>query len=218
MSTKIYSAYKIKEGVNFTQLMQINYQIKEQIVTCFVNKVSLILATKVNKIMNNLEESKCNDKFSESVRALIERIINNKDYPHPEKNLYHRLYDDLKDSLKDMYGFNKAEIVYIPHNDDIFAMFFGSYEYETYVANNDNFTDYHYQNQSDKPDNITDEEWEQREKDWEEAIGPDYVPINHGMLFTFLDHDSYDIERKLSEAFESAMEKVEEIKAKKQKG
>gem|GEM_PF-5560810 len=31
MSTKIYSAYKLKEGINLMQLMQINYQIKGSI-------------------------------------------------------------------------------------------------------------------------------------------------------------------------------------------
>ena len=40
---------------------------------------------------------------------------------------------------------------------------------------------YHYQNQCDKPDDISDEEWNKRESDWNTAIGPDYIPANHGL-------------------------------------
>ena len=62
MSTKIYSAYKLKEGINLMQLMQINYQIKEQIISDFISRISITLAVKVDKIMNNLEESAKNEK------------------------------------------------------------------------------------------------------------------------------------------------------------
>ena len=94
MSTKIYSAYKLKEGINLMQLMQINYQIKEQIISDFVSRVSITLAVKVDKIMNNLEESAKNEKYSEAVRNTIHRIIKN-ECETPELALYFRLYDDL---------------------------------------------------------------------------------------------------------------------------
>ena len=215
MSTKIYSAYKLKEEINLMQLMQINYQIKEQIISDFISRISITLAVKVDKIMNNLEESAKNEKYSEAVRNTIHRIMKN-ECETPELALYFRLYDDLSSAFKDI-SIEQAKMVYIPHNDDIFAMFFSSYRYEKYILQNDNFSDYHYQNQTDQPEDISDEEWEQRKKDWDEAIGPDYIPINHGMLFTFLDYESYDVEKRMIQEFDNAMEKVKEIKAKKQK-
>lgn len=210
MSTKIYSAYKLKEGISFMQLMQINYQIKEQIISDFVSRVSITLAVKVDKIMNNLEESAKNEKYSESVRNTINRIIK-KESEKPEFALYFRLYDELATKLKDQ-PIEQAKIIYIPHNNDIFAMFFGSYHYERFIMQNENFSDYHYQNQTDQPEDISDEEWKQREKDWDEAIGPDYIPVNHGMLFTFLDYESYEVEKKTIQEFDNAMEKVKKAK------
>lgn len=41
------------------------------------------------------------------------------------------------------------------------------------------FTDWHYQNQADKPEEIKDEEWAEREKDWEFLN----VPADDGFLF-----------------------------------
>ena len=210
MSTKIYSAYKLKEGINFMQLMQINYQMKEQIISDFVSRISITLAVKVDKIMNNLEESAKNETYSEAVRNTIHRIMKN-ECETPEFDLYFRLYDDLSSEFKD-FSIEQAKMVYILHNDDIFAMFFGSYRYEKYILQNDNFSDYHYQNQTDRPEDISDEEWQQREKYWDEAIGPDYIPINHGMLFTFLDYDSYDVEKRIIQEFDNAMEKVKALK------
>lgn len=185
MSTKIYSAYKLKEGINLMQLMEINYQIKEQIISDFVSRISITLAVKVDKIINKSEKS--------------------------ELALYLRLYDELATKLKDK-PIEQAKIMYIPHNNDIFAMFFGSYHYERLIMQNENFSDYHYQNQTDQPEDISDEEWEQRKKDWDEAIGPDYIPVNHGMLFTFLDFESYDVEKKMIQEFDNAMEKVKALK------
>ena len=49
------------------------------------------------------------------------------------------------------------------------------------VENLPYLADYHYQNQVDKPESISDEEWEQRKNDWEKALGSDGIPARHGM-------------------------------------
>lgn len=41
--------------------------------------------------------------------------------------------------------------------------------------------DYAYWNNSDQPDGISDEQWAARRDDWERALGPDWVPANHGV-------------------------------------
>ena len=212
MSTKIYSAYKVNKNIDLTKLMQINYQIKEQIVSDFVNRMSIGLAKTVIKITNNLESSAKNEKYSESIRTLITKMLNNENNyaKMGEHLLYVYLWDEFSAKVKDNPDYS-AKILYIPHNDDILAMFFGPYLYEKYIFDNDNFSDYHYQNQTDKPDDITDEDWEQREQDWSEAIGPDYIPINHGLEFTFLDCQSVDIDVRMSKEYDNAMKKLKEI-------
>lgn len=59
-------------------------------------------------------------------------------------------------------------------------MYFGNTDIRRFIENHEMFEDYHYQNQCDKPDDISDEEWDKRESDWNDAIGPDYIPANHG--------------------------------------
>ena len=64
--------------------------------------------------------------------------------------------------------------------------------YKILFEDTENIADYHYQNQTDEPDNISDAEWKRRAKDWDKAIGPDYIPLNHGMEFTLLDYDNVE--------------------------
>ena len=49
--------------------------------------------------------------------------------------------------------------------------------------------DYHYQNQTDQPENISDEEWEQRCRDWQKAI-PSMVPSKDGMVIELTNCDT----------------------------
>jgi len=51
------------------------------------------------------------------------------------------------------------------------------------------FIDYHYQNQADRPKNITAREWKKRQKAWDEAIG-DHPPALRGFTMTLLDRFS----------------------------
>lgn len=50
----------------------------------------------------------------------------------------------------------------------------------------DFISEYYYQNSTDKPDSYTEEEWDLRRDDWDQAIGCD-TPRNRGLCFTFTD-------------------------------
>lgn len=53
------------------------------------------------------------------------------------------------------------------------------------------FADYHYQNQSDQPEDVTNKEWKQREKTWDRILGRSNmlfcrdIPANAGFVFEF---------------------------------
>lgn len=70
------------------------------------------------------------------------------------------------------------------------CMIFAGNEFYNYLANQPELKDYHYQNQTDKPDEISKKAWDRRRDDWDKAIGPDYIPINHGLSITLLDPES----------------------------
>ena len=78
------------------------------------------------------------------------------------------------------FDFNCSMLV-IPLEDKQLIMVFGNDDLTEVVKQQPWLSDYHYQNQTDHPAHISEEEWEERKKTWEQAIGPDYLPINHGM-------------------------------------
>lgn len=51
--------------------------------------------------------------------------------------------------------------------------------------------DYHYQNQVEKPEYISDEDWEQRRKDWDKVL-PSGVPSNDGLIVNLTNASTYD--------------------------
>ncbi len=78
------------------------------------------------------------------------------------------------------YSSLKAILQIIPHGEDILMMYFGNHDIFREINIMEYFDDYHYQNQTDRPEEISNEEWDKRKKDWDEAIGPDYIPADHG--------------------------------------
>lgn len=79
----------------------------------------------------------------------------------------------------------------VPMETKTLAMFFGSPMLRDYLESRHDFlTDYHYQNQTDRPENISEEEWNLREKDWDKAIGPDYIPSQHGFAVDLFNTDN----------------------------
>lgn len=99
------------------------------------------------------------------------------------------------------FGYSpKNELVAFPQDNRMLFIVFGK-QIERILADGTNETflrkwrikDYHYQNQTDIPEEITDEEWKQREKDWDEVM-PSGVPAIDGISITLT--DIYDLERK----------------------
>ena len=84
----------------------------------------------------------------------------------------------------------KSSLLVIPCDSKLLAMTFGNSLLNDTLVDNLNLEDYHYQNQTDKPDDISSKVWETRRKTWHKAIGPDYIPINHRFEFHLVD-DNY---------------------------
>lgn len=49
--------------------------------------------------------------------------------------------------------------------------------------------EYHYQNQTDQPDDVSDKEWNQRKRDWDKALPGFGMPAREGYSFEILDND-----------------------------
>ena len=97
----------------------------------------------------------------------------------PKKFAKYPLYDINRDMIEDsgiLFDYH-CDICLYPLADRILGQVFsGRKEYTKIWFEYDGIVDYHYQDQTDIPENITNEEWEQRRKDWDTAL-PDDNPI-----------------------------------------
>jgi len=201
MSTKIYDAFILDKSIkNLNDIAKFNQTLKEEIEKDAICKITLAAAKRIQTIYDlysfygDTIFRKKNINLKEEQKKAIKYLIDNKDKKEDDK-LRHLYFDEIYDNypkvikeLEDISKLHKVEILYFPCGRKILAMIFGDRDYFNHFYNNELLKDYHYQNQTDRPEGITAAEYRQRDKDWEKAIGPDYIPINHGLGFTLLNY------------------------------
>lgn len=213
MSTKIYNAFivKAKNPTSISTLMNIAQNTRHKILNAFQDNFGETVLIRMFKIIDLVafygDDILKMDKFSQlddNHKELIQKWITIKN-THPDNDdaerhlmLWFAAVDSMTTSLKKLENEyhesnHKAKMMFIPCGRKTLGMFFGDYSYyKILFENTEDIADYHYQNQTDQPDDISDAEWNRREKDWEKAIGPDYIPLNHGMEFTLLDYNNIE--------------------------
>lgn len=192
MSTKIYDAFRVKTNgkmANLNQLMDISADIKKEVVEMAADYISKRIATRVQYYYDLYEyygeDILKSETIGEDLKTTLNRIKNNES----DAVLYCREYSQLIKEIQDEpYEYTYTKILFIPCGRLTLAMYFGQSEYIDTIINNENFEDYHYQNQTDKPDDVSTRAWNKRKRDWDKAIGPDYIPINHGFEYTLVDY------------------------------
>ena len=225
MSTKIYNAYKFPKKLNLNELTETVLKNKTEITKkaqalYFINFLNIFIKLYDE---NFVHDDKWIDKENEKLESKI--VANNTEIKTritkdlivarkeiKENNLKSAVMniDWMLNSLVEAnniypnmpfcypYNFN-AKLLVIPYKSKILAMVFGNNILCQVLINNLELLDYHYQNQTDKPDDISNKAWETRRKVWDSAIGPDYIPINHGFEFDLVDKLNLNlIEIKLS--------------------
>ena len=110
------------------------------------------------------------------------------------------------------------EIIIFPHKTDgIFGYFITDniQAYEDMLYNNNIAEDFHYQNQSDQPEDISDEEWEYREKVWDDLLPGSGHLTDNGMVFQIVRPDHlfhYDNYRKIEQALTKISQRLQRDK------
>lgn len=81
----------------------------------------------------------------------------------------------------------RCELVFFPTKAGILAMYFGNDKVRYMLESTKYFKKFFYQNSTDRPENISEKEWNYRLETWEKALAPDYIPINHGFQVQLFD-------------------------------
>ena len=216
MSLKIYQAYIFDKNYTMQELYQMMSEIKQDIVrqvaeikyqyiaNHIVHYQDFLKVFGMSRVKDIYTKQKAadNKKLADIYQTSIWYALMDK--PHDVETLQHyiemyfdeKVYDDGRSNrtIDSVFDYN-ANVIIVPTKDRPLLMYFGNSDLYELVKNRPYLADYHYQNQVDKPDHISDEAWDERKNVWAEAIGPDYRPINHGFQFTLFstNHDMVDV-------------------------
>lgn len=81
----------------------------------------------------------------------------------------------------------RCELVFFPTKAGILAMYFGNDKVRYMLESTKYLKKFFYQNSTERPENISEKEWNYRLETWEKALAPDYIPINHGFQVQLFD-------------------------------
>ena len=135
-----------------------------------VKKSLLIKILPIKTIVNDILSQKTKlSEISGSYRYYEYNFINKiVFFPMKEKLLFIVFGNKLRHLM--------ADLCFLEDNDSV--AFRKSYGLE----------DYHYQDQTDRPDGISKEDWKQREADWDKAM-PSWIPANDGIVIEMLNSE-----------------------------
>ena len=153
-----------------------------------VNGDVLIDEMVINTDPKNSPDSK--DRYIHSIWKAVQEDKWAAVYIDVYMQIIDKISKDAKSPFRDDYDY-RCTLQIIPMKAKTLVMYFGNPMLRDYMeSRHDLLIDYHYQNQTDQPDDISDAEWDMREKDWDKAIGPDYIPKQHGFTVDLFDTDN----------------------------
>lgn len=113
------------------------------------------------------------------------------------KTTSYELYDMICESIeKEKHTLNSSSCVCVFfHNSGIYLQFYFPYSIGLFSRRashlikkwEDKLIDFHYQNQGDKPDEISEEEWQKRADIWDEIFQTSDIPALAGFTWIIMD-------------------------------
>jgi hypothetical protein len=183
MSTKIYDAFKFEGTIQ--ELMQELFLIRDKYWEQRRNDLkewgcmSLAAILDYDHVTKNIEPY-----YLKNFRDAKEDIRNKPLYAQDFDTLNKILQAQIQSRLNDPLNFQASVIIY-PNEDGIYLQFFGLRDNSEYI--NDRFTDIHYQNQTDMPEDISEEEWDKRRETWDKIFERNSIPSNTGLSFPLIE-------------------------------
>ena len=192
MSTKIYNAYIFDKNYGMYELEQLLNPIKDNIKKMAIKMKKKWLMSEYfyycdylkvhgkEKCQKNADKIEPMNKLSKYKKQIWEDLVNEKfSLLFFDIDCYFSEKIQCNNGLNCLFNDYNASLQVIPLKDKILAMYFGNPDFFR-ECDFSFLNDYHYQNQCDKPEDIPDKAWKERKNDWDKAIGPDYIPANHG--------------------------------------
>ena len=168
MSTKLYNGIKFKSN-NIKEVLDQLISIKETAKKIAIDSISdreLGLFIVTNKLLDK--------DYYTTTRELIEAVDSNS---YNKWSFVPRLHFSV--------------VIYPTKEGDIYGYYFDSNKKEFRDLIEPFYTDFHYQNQTDPPTDVTEEEWDFRREKWDELV--DYKFKDTGLTYELVTGDDLDI-------------------------
>lgn len=180
MSTKIYNGFRLHSDTDIFDFRKNVVDLLKPIVIHDLNKEVVDDAIHLYDVLTFN-----NGIYSHRIEKKMVKINEKLRWQKEDDNfiftdLYYAALDQRADSsIKDYYNSYKVEIILSknPITGDILGIFYGGSEYFDIVKEMSEYRgDYAYYDNTDRPDDITAEEWEHRKEQWDITFG-DWEPV-----------------------------------------
>lgn len=170
MSTTIYTGFKFKTDDIYEAMKDIN-EFRKHVKEVVDLKREFYFANEMQVLFDAVTAEKRSLKKGDSVYGVVASNFYEK-YRNSRANEYSR--DDTVDY--------ETSIVIFPFEEKLYGMVFSALrELTSDWFAQDFIEDYHYQNQSDMPEDVTEEDWSERARVWEGILEISSIPSNAGM-------------------------------------
>jgi len=171
MSTKLYNAFKMKDesGLDAFKVLENLRDFKKQLLPISQKGYNFEICQRLVRAYDNYTANQLFDlSYADSNPnpPTIADIIIDYIKESSDKN---NLVLDLEFTIA-CYPYNDKEWLMIP--------FYNYNEYENCLQSQSWYVDYSYWDNTDRPDEISQEEWDQREETWKKVVGYFHIPAN----------------------------------------
>ena len=172
MSLKIYNGIKFKSG-DLPEIVSQLYAIKEQAKKNSNNN----LMNDGGRIVHLMVKNKIIDNFED----IFTKEFTSDDYWNVDRLITASLDSRWRDRMEPNFNFNVCVIPWTDGN--VYGIYYDDDIEENRALLNDIADEYHYQNQTDQPDDIDDEEWQERSEVWNDIYDKYCSPNDAGFIY-----------------------------------
>lgn len=144
----------------------------------------------------------------QAVRTLLTYQYHNQ---MPQFRLIEKIQETIKSGHSGPLNITSSAVIYL-YKDRTFIQFFGlDRTWDRRLSKVKKLRDFHWQNQTDQPSNVTDSQWDERSKVWEGIMNKNrWCPSDAGLSFNFVSDSYPSLDNIVSKVYTSLKPVVEQ--------
>lgn len=186
MSTKIYNGFKLNFAGNFSELRKDLMQMSKSVIKPKVIEL-------FNAVLANMVYTEFDTRLFEANKDWDSKTeVKVSDFSGAYVEAWHKLCGRIQDIGETRYrdtlvDFEFSIVLFPMANKMLGIPFTSNRELEKLWFRRSDVEQYGYWNNTDPPEDVTEEEWDARGAEWDEALGESGIPAESGFTFQFVE-------------------------------